>query len=80
LRVQAQCPAVCALIMVYRLVGDIVQHLNDYHKWTRDRIVGWLREIEREWESEREAGYVAPESGEGEFALVSAGVCPEGGG
>lgn len=29
-----------------RPLGYMIQHLNDYHRWTRDRIADWIEELD----------------------------------
>ena len=41
--VKVQCPA-CEM---RDFVADVLWHLNDTHKWTRERIADWVETIER---------------------------------
>lgn len=48
LATRVRCPA-CMDFMVYGPLDRIIAiHLNDHHKWTRERIADWVESIERE--------------------------------
>lgn len=58
LTLPARCPACSALRGLWRRwrdeeydLGDVIIHLNDDHKWTRERISDWLATIERRAEA-----------------------------
>lgn len=48
--VLAQCPEGCPLDGPVWL-GNVVSHLNDYHRWTRERIADWVATVEAHEES-----------------------------
>lgn len=33
------------------IVGSVIVHLNDYHKWTRPRIAEWVATVEQAFEA-----------------------------
>jgi hypothetical protein len=41
----APCPAGCFLFCP--VVGEVIQHLNDSHRWTREQIADFVATIER---------------------------------
>lgn len=61
LHAKANCPACYAALGVWRRlrgheydVEDVIIHLNDDHKWTRERIADWVATVEPpQVESER---------------------------
>jgi hypothetical protein len=46
----AECPA-CSHVRITdansRAGGAIIVHLNDYHRWSRERIADWVESVER---------------------------------
>lgn len=43
LLIQESCPSCCA---VYDSLISVVWHLNDHHRWSRERIATWVAQFE----------------------------------
>lgn len=44
-------PVTCPACGVVGNIGAMMMHLNDSHRWTRERIADWVESIEHERES-----------------------------
>lgn len=54
------CPAMCQIDM---LVGSMIIHLNDDHRWPREQIADWVATIEAESSADAAAAVVAARTG-----------------
>jgi len=52
----ARRPATCPVCQGRRRVSDTIIHLNDRHRWSRQRIAEWVAEIEPTADTSRDGG------------------------
>jgi hypothetical protein len=50
----SRCP-IAKCVRRFRVVSSIIQHLNDEHRWTREKIADWVETIEAQHDTPQPA-------------------------
>lgn len=47
----------------YIIVGDVIWHLNDYHRWPRPQIAAWVAQLEQMYDRQEDGAQPGVEPG-----------------
>ena len=64
------CPECTAVLAGTRTISEQIPHLNDFHRWSRERIADWVELIERQRGLIPQAEQVPPSS-KSEIAIAT---------